>query len=55
MREKVKFSDRDTDIERDKERLRNIDRESDRLIQSDHKDWQTNKQTRQTEKVGEKN
>lgn len=40
MRKKLKFSDRDTDIERDKERLRNInrkkDRESDRLRQIDH-------------------
>lgn len=40
MRKRLKFSDRDTDIERDKERLRNInrekDRESDRLRQIDH-------------------
>ena len=40
MRKKLKFSDRDTDIERDIERLRNIniekDRESDRLRQIDH-------------------
>ena len=40
MRKKLKFSDRDTDIERDKERLRNInrekDRESNRLRQIDH-------------------
>lgn len=40
MRKKLKFSDRDTDIERDKERLKNInrekDRESDRLRQIDH-------------------
>ena len=40
MRKKLKFSDRDTDIERDKERLKNInrekDRESNRLRQIDH-------------------